>query len=122
MLADANLEENALSKTKKKKGQPTETYASREVSSTTAWAFGQDIPVVRLDLGLPTVTEEEYDGPEDHIALPPSAMERVMQYGDEAQIVVTTRRRRGAQGVVKVRTAFLRMIAKFSILQIRGCK
>ncbi|CAF3616907.1 unnamed protein product [Fusarium graminearum] len=98
ILADANLEENALSKKKKKKGQPTETYASREVSSTTAWAFGQDIPVVRLDLGLPTVTEEEYDGPEDHIALPPSAMERVMQYGDEAQIVVTTRRRRGAQG------------------------
>ncbi|RGP78157.1 hypothetical protein FLONG3_3726 [Fusarium longipes] len=98
MLADANLEENALSKKKKKKGQPMETYASREVSNTAAWAFGQDIPVVRLDLGLPTVAEEEYDGPEDHIALPPSAMERVMQYGDEAQIVVTTRRRRGAQG------------------------
>ncbi|KAH7188530.1 uncharacterized protein B0J16DRAFT_396675 [Fusarium flagelliforme] len=98
ILADTNLEENTTSKKKKKKGQPMETYSSREMSSTTAWAFGQDIPVVRLDLGLPTVTEEEYDGPEDHIALPPSAMERVMQYGDEAQIVVTTRRRRGAQG------------------------
>ncbi|KAM0562147.1 hypothetical protein ACHAPJ_002592 [Fusarium lateritium] len=97
ILAETTLEENT-SKKKKKKGQPAESGASREASNTTAWAFGQDIPVVRLDLGLPTVVEEEYDGSESHLALPPSAMERVMQYGDEEQIVVTTRRRRGAQG------------------------
>ncbi|KAJ3503941.1 hypothetical protein NM208_g16412 [Fusarium decemcellulare] len=85
-------------KEKEEEGQPVDSGVSREVSNTTAWAFGQDIPVVRLDLGLPTVAEEEYGGPDDHLALPQSAMERVMQYGDEEQIVVTTRRRRGAQG------------------------
>lgn len=31
------------------------------------------------------------------MALPQSAMERVMQYGDAEQIVVTTRRRRGGR-------------------------
>ncbi|KAF5003351.1 hypothetical protein FDECE_10099 [Fusarium decemcellulare] len=98
ILAETTLEENTSSKKKKKKGQPVDSGVSREVSNTTAWAFGQDIPVVRLDLGLPTVAEEEYGGPDDHLALPQSAMERVMQYGDEEQIVVTTRRRRGAQG------------------------
>ncbi|KAK2481771.1 hypothetical protein H9L39_07410 [Fusarium oxysporum f. sp. albedinis] len=98
ILAETSPDENTTSKKKKKKGQPMEPNSSKEFSNTTAWAFGQDIPVVRLDLGLPTVAEEEYDGPEDHIALPPSAMERVMQYGDQEQIVVTTRRRRGAQG------------------------
>ncbi|KAF4991943.1 hypothetical protein FGRMN_7497 [Fusarium graminum] len=98
ILADTNLEENATSKKKKKKGQPMDSSSSKEMSNTTSWAFGQDIPVVRLDLGLPTVAEEEYDVSESHLALPPSAMERVMQYGDEEQIVVTTRRRRGAQG------------------------
>jgi hypothetical protein len=96
ILAETNLEENTTKK-KKKKGQPMDSGSSREMSNTTAWAFGQDIPVVRLDLGLATVVEEEY-GSESHLALPPSAMERVMQYGDEEQIVVTTRRRRGAQG------------------------
>jgi hypothetical protein len=98
ILAETSLDENTTSKKKKKKGQPMEPNSSSEFSNTTAWAFGQDIPVVRLDLGLAAVAEEEYDGPEDHIALPPSAMERVMQYGDQEQIVVTTRRRRGAQG------------------------
>ena len=47
-------------------------------------------------MGLPSVVEEDFSGPDDHLALPQSAMERVMQYGDEEQIVVTTRRRRGA--------------------------
>ncbi|RSL58460.1 hypothetical protein CEP53_006123 [Fusarium sp. AF-6] len=97
ILTETNLEENA-SKKKKKKGQPVESGSSRGASSTTAWAFGQDLPVVRLDLGLPSVAEEEYGDLDDHLGLPQSAMERVMQYGDEEQIVVTTRRRRGAQG------------------------
>ncbi|KAM5358443.1 hypothetical protein ACJZ2D_015288 [Fusarium nematophilum] len=98
ILAETCLEENTTSKKKKKKGQPVESGTSREMLNAAAWAFGQDIPVSRLDLGLPPVAEEEYSGPDDHLALPQSAMERVMQYGDEEQIVVTTRRRRGAQG------------------------
>ncbi|KAH6998746.1 hypothetical protein BKA56DRAFT_470277 [Ilyonectria sp. MPI-CAGE-AT-0026] len=96
ILADTSPEGKMRSK--KKKGQPTESSASHETPSSGAWAFGQEIAVVRLDLGLPPVAEEDYGGPDDHIALPQSAMERVMQYGDEEQIVVTTRRRRGAQG------------------------
>ncbi|KPM37758.1 hypothetical protein AK830_g8799 [Neonectria ditissima] len=96
ILADTSLEENTP--LKKKKGQPAETSASHETPNTGAWAFGQEISVVRLDIGLPPVAEEDYGGSDDHIALPQSAMERVMQYGDEEQIVVTTRRRRGAHG------------------------
>ncbi|KAH6897268.1 hypothetical protein B0T10DRAFT_181523 [Thelonectria olida] len=98
ILTETSLEDKATSKKKKKKGQPAEIGASQDTSE--AWAFGLDIPVIRLDLGLPAVAEEEYVGPDDHLALPQSAMERVMQYGedDETQIVVTTRRRRGAHG------------------------
>ncbi|CAM1505412.1 Fc.00g110490.m01.CDS01 [Cosmosporella sp. VM-42] len=98
ILADTHLEEKGPSK-KKRKGQPVETPASQETPTkapNTAWAFGQDIPVVKLDMGLPSVMEDDF-GSSSHLALPQSAMERVMQYGDEEQIVVTTRRRRGAQ-------------------------
>ncbi|KAG5962659.1 hypothetical protein E4U56_003256 [Claviceps arundinis] len=70
--------------------------------SECAWAFGQPIPSVKLDVGVSSSSssaaaahEEDFVGPDDHIALPQSAMERVMQYGDAEQIVVTTRRRRG---------------------------
>ncbi|KAI0435088.1 hypothetical protein F5Y09DRAFT_103840 [Xylaria sp. FL1042] len=62
-----------------------------------AWAFGQTISTVKLDLGLPAVTDEEISNSiDDHRALPVSAMERVLQVGEnDEQIVVTTRRRRG---------------------------
>ncbi|KAG6219032.1 hypothetical protein E4U50_007146 [Claviceps purpurea] len=67
--------------------------------SECAWAFGQPISSVKLDVGVSSAAaaahEEDSVGPDDHIALPQSAMERVMQYGDAEQIVVTTRRRRG---------------------------
>ncbi|KAG5913917.1 hypothetical protein E4U61_006316, partial [Claviceps capensis] len=70
--------------------------------SDCAWAFGQPIPSVKLDVGVSSPSssaaaahEDDFVGPDDHIALPQSAMERVMQYGDAEQIVVTTRRRRG---------------------------
>ncbi|KAF7551507.1 hypothetical protein G7046_g7705 [Stylonectria norvegica] len=95
ILADTSMEEK--SSKKKKKGQPMEDASARDVLNTSAWAFGQDISVVKLDLGLSAVREEAFEGSVDHLALPQSAMERVMQYGDGEQIVVTTRRRRGAQ-------------------------
>jgi hypothetical protein len=62
-----------------------------------AWAFGQPIGAVKLDLGLPTTADEDISHSiDDHRALPVSAMERVLQVGDnDEQIVVTTRRRRG---------------------------
>lgn len=98
ILADTHIEEKTSKK--KKKGQPVETPvphgAQKKTPASTAWAFGQSLPVVKLDLGLPTLLEESYGGSDDHLALPQSAIERVMQYGNEEQIVVTTRRRRGA--------------------------
>ncbi|KAI8634742.1 hypothetical protein F5Y19DRAFT_123252 [Xylariaceae sp. FL1651] len=62
-----------------------------------AWAFGQPISTVKLDLGLPIVMDEDISNSiDDHRALPVSAMERVLQVGEnDEQIVVTTRRRRG---------------------------
>ncbi|KAI1816054.1 hypothetical protein GGS20DRAFT_268644 [Poronia punctata] len=66
-------------------------------ATSQAWAFGQPIAMVKLDLGLPAALEDDISGSvDDHRALPVSAMERVLQVGDnDEQIVVTTRRRRG---------------------------
>ncbi|KAM7202072.1 hypothetical protein V8F20_004526 [Naviculisporaceae sp. PSN 640] len=67
-----------------------------------AWAFGQPIKATKLDLGLPQLLDEVSFSitSGDSRALPPSAMERILERGtgdDEAeQIVITTRRRRGA--------------------------
>ncbi|OPB39413.1 hypothetical protein A0O28_0051190 [Trichoderma guizhouense] len=97
VLANSSMDANAAPTSKKaKKAQHLTVNAPSGGSDASAWAFGQDISVVKLDLGLPTAFEDEYDDPEDHRPLPPSAMERVMEYGDSEQIVVTTRRRRGA--------------------------
>lgn len=67
-------------------------------SANPVWAFGQTIDAVKVDVGLPSTIEEEFGrtSVDDHRALPVSAMERVLQVGDnDEQIVVTTRRRRG---------------------------
>jgi hypothetical protein len=96
-LANSSMDANVAPTSKKaKKAQHLTANAPSGGSDASAWAFGQDISVVKLDLGLPSAFEDEYDDPEDHRPLPPSAMERVMEYGDSEQIVVTTRRRRGA--------------------------
>ncbi|KAI1267426.1 hypothetical protein F5Y18DRAFT_337696 [Xylariaceae sp. FL1019] len=66
-------------------------------SGNQAWAFGQAISTTKLDLGLPSAMDEDISNSiDDHRALPVSAMERVLQVGEnDEQIVVTTRRRRG---------------------------
>ncbi|GAB0131805.1 hypothetical protein EsDP_00000264 [Epichloe bromicola] len=100
LLANTSLEDNEPSmkkKKKKKSRQGAESCLVGDVASSSAWAFGQEIPSVQLDLGVPSASDEEFAGPDDHMALPQSAMERVMQYGDAEQIVVTTRRRRGGR-------------------------
>lgn len=94
LLADTNLDDKPSSK-KKKNRQAQSTSGSD--GDTGVWAFGQDIPNITLDMGGPAIGEDVLAGPEDHRALPQSAMERLMQVGDEEQIVVTTRRRRGAR-------------------------
>ena len=67
-----------------------------------AWAFGQAISAVKLDLGLSHASEDDSYGysPDDLRALPASAMERILHHtgaedDEQDQIVVTTRRRRG---------------------------
>lgn len=84
-LGDSDVETKP--KKKKSKKQPKGVDAS-------LWTFGQDIQVVTLDLGIPPALE---DDDHDDGALPPSAMERVMEYGDQEQIVVTTRKRHSSR-------------------------
>ncbi|KAL7789871.1 hypothetical protein V8C37DRAFT_190120 [Trichoderma ceciliae] len=96
VLANSSLDAKAPPAKKTINGQHLAANALNGGPDASAWAFGQDISVVKLDLGLPSAMEDEYDDPEDHRPLPPSAMERVMEFGDSEQIVVTTRRRRGA--------------------------
>lgn len=69
--------------------------------SKRAWAFGGPIRSLRLDVGPPQLTEDDYETSSYHRALPSSAIERVMRIADSShedmeQIVVTTRRRKGA--------------------------
>ncbi|KAI0002834.1 hypothetical protein F4779DRAFT_114161 [Xylariaceae sp. FL0662B] len=61
------------------------------------WAFGQVINAAKIDVGPLNFVEEDISNSiDDHRALPVSAMERVLQVGEnDEQIVVTTRRRRG---------------------------
>ncbi|XP_044724203.1 uncharacterized protein HRG_02099 [Hirsutella rhossiliensis] len=91
------LEEQASSKKKKRRPQMAGSPEPGDTATSSLWAFGQDIPAVSLSMGLPSSPDDDEAGPDDHLALPQSAMERVMQYADEEQIVVTTRRRRGAR-------------------------
>ncbi|KAK5990021.1 hypothetical protein PT974_08284 [Cladobotryum mycophilum] len=95
LVANTTLDDKTSSR-KKKKGQNHEGAPNRTSDDASAWAFGQDMPVVKLDLGQLPMMDDEYDNYDDDRALPPSAMERVMEYGNEEQIVVTTRKRRGA--------------------------
>lgn len=96
LFAEASLEDKPVSR-KKKKPQAQDSVAGTSVVDSSVWAFGQPIAAVKLDLGPSVFFGEDSVGPDDHRALPPSAMERVMQYGDQEQIVVTTRRRRGVR-------------------------
>ncbi|KAI0180985.1 hypothetical protein GGR52DRAFT_13965 [Hypoxylon sp. FL1284] len=67
-----------------------------QTSSQKPWAFGQSVPAVRVN-AIPAnlIDEDISDSVDDHRALPASAMERVLQVGEnDEQLVVTTRRRR----------------------------
>lgn len=91
LLANTSMDERSS-----KKGRSKQRDSHPPVGAfgeDTAWAFGQDIPVTRIEPVHAHSGDESFDGSDDQ-ALPPSAMERVMQYGDHEQIVVTTRKRR----------------------------
>ncbi|KAI1330401.1 hypothetical protein F5Y16DRAFT_16631 [Xylariaceae sp. FL0255] len=88
--------ENAPKRSKRR--QTTESKPNQ------AWAFGERISVTKLNIGLPPVVDEDISNSiDDHRALPVSAMERVLQKGEnDEQIVVTTRRRRGGNRAADV--------------------
>lgn len=89
----------ASSKSKKRRQQQSQPQPqSRSRGKPQAWAFGQSIDAVKVDVGiLPNIEDDLSNSTlDDHRALPASAMERVLQVGEnDEQIVVTTRRRRG---------------------------
>lgn len=97
LFANASLEDQPSPKKKKRRTKVTRGSEPGETAASSLWAFGQDIPAVSLTMGLTLAPDDDEAGPDDHLALPQSAMERVMQYADEEQIVVTTRRRRGTR-------------------------
>lgn len=98
-LEETQVSNRGKSNKKKQKAQPTK--ASNTAGRSEAWAFGQSIAAVKIETGPPIPVEDDFsEGTADHRALPASAMERVMQVGEnDEQIVVTTRRRRGGNRV-----------------------
>ncbi|RDW71116.1 hypothetical protein BP6252_07679 [Coleophoma cylindrospora] len=74
--------------------------ASRTIQKKSAWAFGGPIKATKLDVGPLPTSDDDYDGPFDHRALPLSAIERFTRVAESSenidQIVITTRRRKGA--------------------------
>lgn len=86
---------------KQKKVEPPSTKAD---NLDGAWAFGQAFNATQLDTGQHRTSYDDDDtfsmNTEESRALPPSAMERVLQHvGEAEQIVITTRRRRnGGRG------------------------
>jgi len=68
--------------------------------SRSPWAFGGPVNATKIDVGPPQGPDDDFDLSADHRALPSSAIERVMKVTDSTedmeQIVITTRRRKGA--------------------------
>ncbi|PSS03810.1 hypothetical protein BD289DRAFT_478296 [Coniella lustricola] len=103
LLADTNLQEKPAKSLSKRKVQVAAAASNKVVPDTKegAWAFGEPIPMNRLTQHHSIGQEEETFAmsTDDVRALPQSAMERSVarhwDAGDEEQLVVTTRRRRG---------------------------
>lgn len=95
LMDSTHLEDTPVASTRRSKKKQEQHKPS---SKPTAWAFGQLIAAVKVDVGAPVIMEDDLSNSSiyEHRALPASAMERVMQVGDnDEQIVITTRRRRG---------------------------
>ncbi|EGY15044.1 uncharacterized protein VDAG_06534 [Verticillium dahliae VdLs.17] len=100
MLGDINLEDKATSKQQKKKQQQRMQVqaAASAADFSQPWAFGQKLDLIRLDLSHVQLSDEDFNTSDDPRALPLTSMERVMHVGENRdEIVVTTRRRRGAR-------------------------
>ncbi|KAK1992049.1 hypothetical protein LX36DRAFT_674814 [Colletotrichum falcatum] len=99
LMADATLEDQATPKQRRRQQQRSRAqHTPVETDSSQPWAFGQPLNLVKLDTGHHSISEDEFNISDDHRALPLSSMERVMHRGENGdEIVVTTRRRRGAR-------------------------
>lgn len=98
LMADTTLEDQATPKQKKRQQRLRTQHTPVETDSSQPWAFGQPLNLVKLDTGHHSISEDEFNISDDHRALPLSSMERVMHRGENGdEIVVTTRRRRGAR-------------------------
>ncbi|KAK2038425.1 hypothetical protein LZ31DRAFT_123244 [Colletotrichum somersetense] len=98
LMADTTLEDQATPKQKKRQQRSRAQHTPVETDSPQPWAFGQPLNLVKLDTGHHSISEDEFNISDDHRALPLSSMERVMHRGENGdEIVVTTRRRRGAR-------------------------
>jgi len=103
LMAATSLDEPpADAAPRRKKGSrqtPAQDSTASAVKPSGAWVFGQPIQATKLDVGVAHLLEDDsFNLPLDASrALPASAMERILQRtgDDDAQIVVTTRRRRG---------------------------
>ncbi|KAK4202755.1 hypothetical protein QBC40DRAFT_39897 [Triangularia verruculosa] len=99
-LEDTQAESGAPRKKKSSKAaRQTPPSVEEESAADDTWVFGLPLNATKIDLGLPYLPEDESFNIdlEASRALPASAMERVLFRGDDdTQIVITTRRRRGA--------------------------
>ncbi|KAH7632269.1 hypothetical protein B0T09DRAFT_373190 [Sordaria sp. MPI-SDFR-AT-0083] len=95
----ASLDDSVVEPGQKKKKGPRTSLPEHDNSQSgalQAWAFGGRIQGRKLNLGLHQLVEDDFMSNDDLRALPPSAMERVLERdGDTDQVVVTTRRKRG---------------------------
>ncbi|GJC95159.1 hypothetical protein ColKHC_03985 [Colletotrichum higginsianum] len=98
LMADTTLEDHATPKQKKRQQRSRAQHTPIETDLSQPWAFGQPLNLIKLDTGHHSISEDEFSVSDDHRALPLSSMERVMHRGENGdEIVVTTRRRRGAR-------------------------
>jgi hypothetical protein len=79
---------------------PPPKATPKTTTSNIPWAFGGPIKSTKLDVGPVHPIDDDADSATDHRALPTSAIERILSVKDTnedmEQIVVTTRRRKGA--------------------------
>lgn len=93
LLSTATLDDGP----KRSKRRQAKTQTPPLASSKQPWAFGLAVSAIRMNAVSAVMIDEEMgNSVDDHRALPASAMERVLEVGEnDEQIVVTTRRRRG---------------------------
>lgn len=95
-----NVDKNNADKSKStKKNKGIDAAQATRGPSSSAWAFGGSLPCTKINVGMAlAAAEDETDGVvTDDGPLMSSTTQLITPYGEAEQIVVTTRRRRGAR-------------------------